>query len=105
MKTAGTVAAFRYEKNILYFAEAVDTTGKFDGCASGNFYGQYDYVSVDNPPRFDKEKFIERSLSGSYSLKAGDRGYKEYMDALTALFDLRRAASRQGLLSSVCQTV
>lgn len=33
------------------------------------FNDQYDYVSFDNPLYFDKEKFIARSLSSSYSLK------------------------------------
>lgn len=51
------------------------------------FNGQYDYVSFDNPLYFDKEKFIERSLSGSYSLKDGDKGYVEYIDAITSVFD------------------
>ena len=51
------------------------------------FNGQYDYVAFDNPLYFDKEKFIARSLSGSYSLKEGDKEYAAYMEALSSLFD------------------
>lgn len=35
---------------------------------------------------FDKTKFIERSLSASYSLKETDSGYKSYISALEELF-------------------
>ena len=51
------------------------------------FGGYYDYLSFDNPLFFDKEKFIARSLSGSYSLKEGDAEYTEYMDAILDTFD------------------
>jgi len=39
------------------------------------------------PLYFDREKFIARSLSGSYSLKEGDRDFNEYMDAINESFD------------------
>lgn len=51
------------------------------------FGGKYDYLSFDNPLFFDKDKFVARSLSGSYSLKEGDTGYKEYMDAIIDVFN------------------
>lgn len=51
------------------------------------FCGKYEYVSFDNPLYFDKEKFISRSLSGSYSLKEGDEEYAEYMEALISAFN------------------
>lgn len=51
------------------------------------FRGRYDYVAFDNPLYFNKEKFIARSLSGSYSLKEGDKEYTEYIEALNSLFD------------------
>ena len=36
------------------------------------FNNEYRYVEFDNPLIYDKETFISRSLSGSYSLKKGD---------------------------------
>lgn len=50
------------------------------------FNGSYDYISFENRLFYDKEKFIARSLSGSYSLKEGDENYSEYINAITALF-------------------
>ncbi len=51
------------------------------------FDNQYDYISFENLLSFNKEKFIERSLSSSYSLKEGDKNYGTYIEALTALFN------------------
>lgn len=51
------------------------------------FDGEYDYVSFDNPLYFDKEKFIARSLSSSYSLRDGDSEYEEYIESLSAIFN------------------
>lgn len=41
----------------------------------------------DNPLQFDREKFIQRSLSSSYSLNNNDQNYNEYLQALNELFD------------------
>ena len=35
----------------------------------------------------DKEKFIKRSLSGSYSIKEGDRCYDEYIASIVEVFN------------------
>ena len=52
-----------------------------------NFFGGvYDHVSFDHPLVYDRERFVSRSLSGSYSLKSGDRDYDEYIAALTEVF-------------------
>ncbi|MCR5209868.1 MAG: methyltransferase domain-containing protein [Lachnospiraceae bacterium] len=51
------------------------------------FGGDYDYLSFDNPLFFDKDRFVARSLSGSYSLKEGDTEYKEYMDVIIDTFN------------------
>lgn len=66
------------------------------------FGGEYDYVSFDNPLYFDKEKFIARSLSGSYSLKEGDRDYEEYIEALIAVFNKH---ANKGIVSIGNQSV
>lgn len=51
------------------------------------FNGEYEYISFNNPLYFDKDKFISRSLSGSYSLQRQDADYQEYLDTLINLFD------------------
>ena len=51
------------------------------------FNGRYDYESFDNPLFYDKETFIARSLSGSYSLKPGDTEYEKYINAILDIFD------------------
>lgn len=51
------------------------------------FNGRYDFESFDNPLRFDKQKFVLRSLSSSYSLSRGDARFDEYIAELNALFD------------------
>lgn len=66
------------------------------------FDGQYEYAAFDNPLYFDKEKFIARSLSGSYSLKEGDREYEEYMKALLGVFN---KYSDNGIVSVANQSV
>ena len=51
------------------------------------FDNDYKYVEFQNPLFYDKETFIKRSLSGSYSLKEGDENYSEYVQKLSELFD------------------
>ena len=66
------------------------------------FDGKYDYVSFDNPLYFDKDKFIARCLSSSYSLKEGDRAYREYIEALETVF---KKHSRKDIVSVGNQSV
>lgn len=66
------------------------------------FSGNYETVEFDNPIVFDKEKFISRSLSGSYSLKKGDDRYEEYIEELTGLFN---RCSSNGLLTMPNKTI
>lgn len=51
------------------------------------FKNRYEYVEFDNPIFYDKDTFISRSLSGSYSLKKGDVNYGEYFDSLSKMFE------------------
>lgn len=68
-----------------------------------NFFNDnYDYVSFDNPLFFDRGRFIARSLSSSYSLKAGDREYEKYIKALNELFD---KYEKDGIVSVANQSV
>lgn len=50
------------------------------------FDNEYERLEYDNPLCYDKEKFINRSLSGSYSLKQQDINYAEYINKLELLF-------------------
>ena len=51
------------------------------------FDGRYEKAEYGHPLRYDRDKFINRSLSGSYSLKRHEPGYEEYIRELQLLFD------------------
>ena len=50
------------------------------------FSNKYQYMEFENDIFYDKETFISRSLSGSYSLKCKDENYVEYIKALENVF-------------------
>lgn len=59
-----------------------------DDIRIGQFFdSQYEYVAYDNPVLFNKHEFISRCLSGSYSLKEGDRDFQKYLGELSELFE------------------
>lgn len=66
------------------------------------FEDKYEYAEFDNPLFYDKNTFISRSLSGSYSLKKGDENYDEYLDALSDLFE---KYSKDNVLTMANKTV
>ncbi|MBR3766615.1 MAG: methyltransferase domain-containing protein [Clostridia bacterium] len=51
------------------------------------FDNDYEYITFDNPLFFDREKFINRSLTGSYSLKKGDCNFELYIKEIEKIFD------------------
>lgn len=51
------------------------------------FDSGYEFISFDHPLILDREKFIERSLSSSYSLQPSDSDFSSYIDALNQVFD------------------
>ena len=51
------------------------------------FEDKYEYAEFDNSLFYDRDTFISRSLSGSYSLRKGDKNYSAYIDALSELFE------------------
>lgn len=59
------------------------------------FGGAYAYEAYDHPLWYDRETFIARCLSSSYSLKAGDEKYAAYIGALNELFDVH---ARDGIM-------
>ena len=51
------------------------------------FDGQYECAAFEPPRPLNRKRFLARSLSGSYSLKAGDDQYEAYITSLNAAFD------------------
>ncbi|MBQ8279300.1 MAG: class I SAM-dependent methyltransferase [Roseburia sp.] len=51
------------------------------------FSNNYNYLEFSNDIFYEKETFISRSLSGSYSLKCDDKNYNEYIKALENVFN------------------
>lgn len=51
------------------------------------FNDKYEYITFDNTLYFDREKFINRSLSGSYSLKKYDADFDLYIKEINKIFD------------------
>lgn len=51
------------------------------------FDNRYDVISFDHPLLLNKERFIARSLSGSYSLQSGDDSYDIYRKEIAAVFE------------------
>ena len=74
----------KYCPNFTGFAGGIR---KDDARIQQFFEGKYEYIEFDNPLFYDKEKFINRCLSSSYSLKKGEEKYAEYIGALGELFD------------------
>ena len=60
------------------------------------FFDKYEHISFNHPLTLDREKFISRSLSGSYSIKEGDKDYDEYMSKILDVFD---RYSKNGLVT------
>ncbi len=66
------------------------------------FDNKYEYLEYDNPLFYDKERFIRRSLSGSYSLKPGNEYYDDYINELSELFEQH---ATNGILTMENKTV
>ncbi len=54
---------------------------------SAFFDGKFTRTEYDNPLCYDREKFIQRGLSSSYSLNEKDENFDKYLQALNELFD------------------
>lgn len=66
------------------------------------FEGHYEIKSIANDLVFNKETFINRALSASYSLTEDHERFEEYMKALEGFFDERAV---HGLLAMPNETV
>lgn len=74
----------KFCKNFKGFSGGIK---KDDERISEFFNGKYCYAEFDNPLLYDREKFIRRSLSSSYSLTEKDKNFSEYLSKLNELFD------------------
>ena len=52
------------------------------------FPGECSIYRADNTQIYDRQGFINRALSSSYSLKEGDAGYVEYLKEIGGIFDV-----------------
>lgn len=76
-----------YSKYCPYFKGFSGGTKLHDDRIKEFFNDKYEYITFDNPLCFDREKFINRSLSGSYSLKKGDNDFDLYIEEINKIFD------------------
>ncbi len=72
-----------------------------DARISKFFGGRYGYSSFNNPQHLDEKKFIARSLSSSYSLRAGDARFEEYVSCLKEVFD---SCAENSMLTLPCRS-
>lgn len=62
----------------------------------------YERLEFDHPLCYDRDKFINRNLSSSHSLKTGEEHFEEYRQALGQLFE---EYAENGILSVPNKTV
>ena len=53
-----------------------------------------DKAVFDNPLRYDEDRFVERYLSSSYSLREGEPGYEECIQRVREVQDMMVAFGR-----------
>ena len=66
------------------------------------FAGVCTVYRADNTQRYDRQGYIDRALSSSYSLRESDDGYAAYLKELHGIFD---RFSVNGLLTVPTDTV
>ncbi|WP_414044034.1 class I SAM-dependent methyltransferase [Macrococcus sp. EM39E] len=85
VKTAEIYTAFCPNfKGFIGFGGGVQYS---ENSVSEFFEGEYDKKVYEFPLTYDKQGFINRSLSASYALVEGDRQYETFVKALEVLFD------------------
>lgn len=67
------------------------------------FDGKCEVFRADNSQTYDRQGYINRILSSSYSLSEGDEGFEEYIADINRLFDA--FSSNDGTLLTPIQTV
>lgn len=72
----------KYNSDFHGFSNGISTEKCIDF-----FGGKCDIFRADNTLIYDRQGYIDRALSSSYSLKKGDSGYKDYIKELNIIFD------------------
>jgi len=100
--------AVSIEQNLIFEKFCPNFVGSSGGIKENDekiklfFDDSFECVQFDNPLLYDREKFVRRSLSSSYSLTKEDKNYDEYLNELNNLFDKH---AKNGLLSTSNKTV
>ncbi len=100
--------AVSIEQNLIFEKFCPNFVGSSGGIKENDekiklfFDDSFECVQFDNPLLYDREKFVRRSLSSSYSLTKEDKNYDEYLNELNNLFDKH---AKNGLLSTPNKTV
>ncbi len=79
----------RYAPDFRGFSHGMDE----EKCAAF-FGGSCTVYRAGNTQRYDRQSYIDRVLSSSYSPKASDAGYEEYRASVCAIFDTFSANGR-----------
>lgn len=66
------------------------------------FTGKCDIFRADNPQIYDRQGYINRVLSSSYSLAESDERYARYLEEINGIFD---SFSKDGLITVPTETV
>ena len=91
--TRDTAADINIQQSMIFKKYCPDFVGFSGGIKENDdriytfFDNKFVREEFDNPLLYGREKFIQRSLSGSYSLNPKDKNYNEYLKALNDLFD------------------
>lgn len=78
------------------------SNGISDGACRAFFDGGCEVFRADNSQRYDRQGYINRALSSSYSLREGDPKYAEYLTDIGKLFD---QFSENGVITVPTHTV
>ncbi len=101
-------SAVSIKQNLIFEKFCSDFVGSSGGIEENDekiklfFDDSFERVQFDNPLFYDREKFVQRSLSSSYSLTKEDKNFSEYLNELNCLFD---RYAKNGVLSIPNKTV
>ncbi|MDE7086635.1 MAG: class I SAM-dependent methyltransferase [Clostridia bacterium] len=106
--TRDTAADVNIRQGLIFKKYCPDFAGFSGGIKENDdricafFDNKFVRAEFDNPLLYAREKFIQRCLSGSYSLNEKDKNYNEYLQALYDFFDIN---SINGLLTVPNKTI
>lgn len=78
------------------------SNGISDGACRAFFDGNCEVFRADNSQTYDRQSYINRALSSSYSLREDDPRYAEYLEGIGEIFD---RFSKDGMMTVPTYTV